>query len=244
VTNAAALAHTSSSALDADYWADLIQQGLAAGSVFDPLAGRAKVRKAFDTKKLRNGIQDVSFELAVAGVAPEFLRLVARRLLGSVVALTGAGMGAALRPIAFSIRGSHEGAPVLEGARFRAWLDDDSLQLAAFPGELPFAFRVERGARPGVFVVPAGQPTPEFSASIQTALTHWIAMADAWPPTSPFIMLMPDFKEHGRYHVSAPLATKADTLEIPAAPAEAALRNAMRALHAKVPLREVVLTLP
>ena len=255
VTNPHGLPHVRFPALDAHFWAELVNQGLAAGDRFDPAWSRAAVLTSFDLKKAdRAGFHDAKLELTIAGVAPELLRFVAAKLLGNVVARSR-GAGSAMRVVAVSIRGSLEGESVVDAKTLRAWIADDTVQLGAFPGELPFAFRVERGGAPAVAVVPVAPFTPAPAApgaAIYRACSAWLSMSETWPraTTGPalFLMLSPDrgADDRARYTLLAPSAPKSERNRFPfaAAPAEAALRNAMRALHAKMPLREVVLTLP
>lgn len=252
VTNHHAMRNLYYPPLHADFWASLINHGLAAGSAFDPVESRARVVASFDPRTVkRSGFHDAKLELMIAGVAPELLRLVAGKLLGSAVVFTGAGVGAAIRTVALSIRGSREGRSAMDAATLRACFDDDGVQLGAYEGTLPFAFRVEKGAA-ALTVVPDGAVKDAASAHILTAGTAWLAVAEMWPRRAlgppPFYMLSPDpsVKGAARFTLLAPAAPKGERNAFPFAhePAEAALRNAMRALHAKVALREVVLTLP
>lgn len=234
--------------LHAESWASLINHGLAAGSAFDPAQSTARVVASFDPRAIdRSGFHDARLELMIAGVAPELLRLVGCKLLGSAMALSGA----AIRTVALSIRGTREGRGAVDTTTLRAWLDDDDVQLGAYEGTLPFAFRAEKG-KPALAVVPAGVLNASASDTVKAAGAAWLEMAEMWPRRAPgpapFYMLAPDTLAGGavRFTLLAPGAPKDERNAFPFArgPAEASLRNAMRALHAKVPLREVVLTLP
>jgi hypothetical protein len=235
--------------LQAGFWASLIDNGLASGAAFDPAASRARVIASFDPRTIGSaGFHDVRQELAIAAVAPGLFRLVARKLFARAMDGT---VRDGLRVVALSIRGSQEGTSALDAATLRAWITDERVQLGQCAGDLPFSFRTEQGA-PAIAVTPAGDLGDEASGHILAAGTAWLEMAELWPclaagPT-PFYTLSPDTREEraARYTLFAPGAPRGarDAFPFAHGPAEAALRSAMRALHAKVPLREVVLTLP
>ena len=237
--------------IDAGYWVGMIEHGLAASSMFDPTKSTAKVARAYDAQNLQcPGIHEATIELSVAGVAPEWLRFVARRLSGRVMAFPGAAIGSAVRPIGVSIRGSREGTSAVDEKTLRAWLTDDTVQLGRFASVPPFELRCERGAVPGLLVRPTSF-SPEIYERISAVCQTWLEMSEMWPRTrsgsARYIVLSPDVKAKNAavYAFLAPAAEKGERNVFPFAtePALAALENAMRSLHAKTPLAEVVLTI-
>jgi hypothetical protein len=254
VLNAAAMPYMYHPPLHPPHWAELIENGLAAGGAFDPVKSRATVVETFDRASIRQaGFVDAKFQLSIAAVAPEFLRLMARQLLGSAMSRSGAGVSAAVRTVGLSIRGGLDGPSVVDATRLRAWIDDPTVQIAAFEGAAPFEFRVEQGEAWSLLVVPEKKLSTSVRDTIHTVARAWLSLSPMWPrssddPATSHVMAAPNLLEEqgARFDVIAPAAAKNERTRFPfaAAPAEAALRNAMRSLHARLPLRLAVLTRP
>jgi ankyrin repeat protein len=249
------LAHSFLPHLGAKHWADLIASGVAAGARFAPWKSRARVIASDELGAVsRPGFHDLTMKLEVAAVAPELLRLVARKVLGAAFAFTGAGVMAAVRPVALAITGSRAGAGAVDGATLRAWIDDDRVQLGAYPGELPFALRVVEGA-PRLSIAFARDLEGAEGDVVAAHANAWFALSDLWPragaaPPTPRVLMPANFgAQPPRERVFdvrdlAPAKGKGEAFPFAREPALAALKNAVRALHHRVPVAEVVLGLP
>lgn len=241
--------------LYAQVWADLINAGLAAGERFDPAKSSAKVLNDFvPLKKL--GTHEQRLVLEIAGVAPEFLRPLARALLQSRFGdslMFSTAPNADFRVVELEIRSSLEGSSAVDAPTLRGWLDDDAIQLGAFADPLPFDFEAKTGT-PWLFIAPRDKLTKKGFERLENVVNSWLHMAFVWPNggVDPLgIQLNAQNRDTfaGFAGVGATLDYALGTASgkpFPYAPpvVEAALRNAMRALHATVPLKKVVITFP
>ncbi len=244
--------------LYAQTWVDLINAGLAAGDAFDPARSSAKVVKELAAMP-RTGVHAQTLSLEVRGVAPQFLRVIAlafvqARFGSSLQVLHGVHADFAVR--ALTIRGSRPGESVIDGATLQAWLDDPTIQLGAFAGESPFELAIAQGPKALLKIVAKAALTAETFATIENAVKAWLQMSLVWPrgPADPLgVALRPlghnPFLGFAGFKGGATLDWELGTVSgVPfsfaPAPVDAALRSAMRALHARVPLEKVVLTLP
>jgi ankyrin repeat protein len=237
----------------APVWANLVQTGVAGGDRFAPESAWADGVASIEHRDLaREGVHERSLVLDVAGVAPAFLGVLARSLFASPTTLTGAGAFAPLRVVALSIRGARHGESELSEAMLRRWVAGEPPPLPAFAGELPFALQVVEGHDLALHIQAA---RPLEAGEDRVLLRHaqsWLAMQSAWPTTADYDGTPVSLVARGftAQTPTAPLVrlgktgALAKTFPYDLAAARATLANAMRSLGARIPLREVILTIP
>jgi ankyrin repeat protein len=215
---------------DAARWAELVDAGVAGGDRFAPETSRAMVLAPLELSGIKKpGVYSRGFALEISGVAPEFVRAMADALLRTFTVFTGAGHLAAVRVVAIHIRGSrtpHERVP-------------DNSALRAFAGARPFRLRVERGDASTVLVRPRRAAGAAQRQLIARHVAAWLAMQGTWRRTNAWAgpaILVPH-RTQARQQVFEIRAFGYEPDD-----AHALLANAMRALHARLPLVEVVLT--
>jgi hypothetical protein len=237
----------------APFWANLVRAGVAGGDRFAPESGWAEGVASIEHRDLRGeGVHERRLVLDLAGVAPAFLGVLARALFASPTTLTGAGAFAPLRVVALSIEGSRTGESQIDEATLRRWVAGDPPPLPAFADDLSFALSIVHGHDLALRIDPARPLEPGEDRVLVRHAEAWLAMQTAWPTTA----------DHDGTPVS--LVARGFTAETPIAPlvrlgktgvlakvfpfdvaaARATLANAMRSLAARIPLREVTLSIP
>jgi hypothetical protein len=176
----------------------------------------------------------------------------ARTLLAGPTTATGAGVFAPLRVVGLSIQGSFGSEGALDDAALRRWVTERQPLPAYAAADPAFAIEVVSGPDPALRIVAAGAVSEGDAHLILRHARAWLTMQTTW--------------RTGPDHDGAPvsLATHAYSPALPSMPlvrpgktgaqaksfpyeiasARATLLNAMRSLAARVPLREVVLTVP
>ncbi len=225
--------------LQPSWWERLVIHGVAGSDRFAPEAGRARVIEPFDSHEIkRAGTYERKFVIEVASVAPELFRMMVAHLMTPSTTFTGAGDIADARILTVKVRGALEAeAEPSTSSRF-----------AAYPGPLPFTLRVERGKKSAVFVRATKPWTIKTLPLVSDYVSAWLATQTTWrrnnwcgdvyPGYANFGLDSPRLEIH-QLHARGDLRV-AFPYEIE--DARAVLSNATRALHAKVPLAEVVFT--
>lgn len=239
--------HASTAALQmrANVFERLAGAGLTGGDMFDPRETRIGFVEDFDFRNVKkNGFLKTKMVLDVASVAPAFFRFLATRILGGASSFTGAGVTTTIRGVGLWIRGAIEGTSALDGETLRKWLGDSSVQLGAHANGFPVA--VEDGAESAVRI--ATKDGAEHIAEIHEVLAAWLELWPMWPVRPGAIGYLmaghPTKKSKGAFSLYGfEPGTAKQTRTFPFAndaPIQA-LRNAMRALDAKIPLESVML---
>jgi hypothetical protein len=151
-----------------------------------------------------------------------------------------------------SVRGSRAGESAHDGTTLRRWVAGEPPVLPVYAGGLPFALHVVAGSDPSLAIVAAGAPTDADGQTIVRHAHSWLAMQPTWRRTpdhdgTPVSLVA---REYAPETPAMPLVrlgktgSAAKSFPYDVASARATLANAMRALSARVALREVVLTLP
>lgn len=222
---------------DAAWWARVVACGVAGSDCFSPESGRARVLAPLELDDIKKaGTFERTFSLELAGVCTEFIRMMTGSLMATTTTFTGAGHIADARVISVSVEGALAGDMVADG-----------IALRAFPGELPFPFRVETGTQSSLLVRTARKwKSAEEPNAITDHIEAWLATQSTWKRRdvwrSPAFsgVPQPDAPVIPIFQVGAGTLSKAFGYEVD--DAVAVLSNAMRALHAKVPLAQVVFT--
>lgn len=221
---------------------DCINRGLAGGSEFAPVQGRAKLEAGPTGQEARPGPGELgpkyAFRLAVAGMSPRFVRVFADHLAAS-------GHPHAL--LSLSIVGSlpvdRSPLSVREDLLAR-WLDDPNAYPAAFrePGFRVVLKSVPRGAT--VRVRLAGGRMDDVAPELEETFSAWQSA----------VLTYPNARQNGR-GVMAPHASfarsrtelfaKVSLFDHAREPARAALVNALARFHAEIaPLAAVEVAMP
>jgi hypothetical protein len=222
---------------DASFWADVVSTGLAAGAMFDPTKSHARMIEQLDLKSITKlGSTKRRFVLEVAGASPDFLHALARTLLRPHMAF---------RVTALSLRGSRTDGAAVFGAALRRMLDDASFVPGVWKAPLPFDFRVAAGA-PSVVLRAKGKLSKEQEELTQSHVDRWFKLLEVSRAGFRWALVELRSKSPLNHRIVADTVGDEPQIAFPfsTAAAEALLRNSMRALAAKVPLEEVVLTIP
>jgi ankyrin repeat protein len=229
--------------VEAAWWARLVLHGVAGSDRFAPESGWASVIEPFDFRTIKKrGTFERKCVLEVAGVAPELFRMMAARLTATSMTFTGAGMIADARIVSVKVRGSLADNPTTHPA-------STSARFAAYPEALPFTLRAPRGEKSSVFVRAKRAWKVETLPLVSDYVCAWLDTQSTWRRRD--IWRGEGYPRYGKLGLDSPLieihqlrASGALGAAFPyeLEDARAVLANAMRALHAKVPLAEVVFT--
>lgn len=249
-------AGTSSAAFAAGAWAEYVRDGFASGSAFDPTAASASptasIELAAPSSRRASGRATGRLVLEVAGISPVFVGIIASAALGGAMAFTGAGLHAATRGVALSVRGSAPGPSAIDAPTLRKWLAAPP-RLGRWPVPPPFPVEVgpldDPDDPPSVVFTTRRKPTNKARERIGAFMARWLDVASIWPsdPAQPSAMLAVPMTTPGDKDVAIELASLLDgPAKVPFdwPSAEDLLHNGLHVLHRDVPLERVTVRLP
>src|SRR5262249_26270280 len=150
--------------------------------------------------------------------------------------------------VALSIRGAIEGKSSLDGETLRKWLGDPSVQLGVHANGFPVTVQDGDEVEVESAVSIATKDGEEHIAKLHEALSAWLELCSVWPVKPGAIPYMmaghPTKKSKGAfslYGFQPGTAKQTRTFPFTGDAPVHALRNAMRALDAKIPLANVTL---
>jgi ankyrin repeat protein len=262
VLNHHGFAHSFPPLQTAIYWQRIMGLGVAGGALFSPSESRSMLLSADELRTTKtSGVFEIVWKFEVQGVASAFLRLLAHALVGRQWVFTGAGVVQAFRTIAISIRGTHPETPETPTTTIPHWFTTHTEPLLAFPTTLPFELTLAEGAN-GLSITTKkarkkseeAQEVPvvgnQALALVYEMASAWLALHPLWPSTSdvPQMIQIIQTSSKGRTVQFAiknidPNAVENEPFPFDRTLAFQALHNCMLALHDRIPLEKVVLSL-